>query len=259
MLTNPPQTLTLDFDGVLCDGLKEYFQSAWQAYRQTWPTSNSLPPAPLAEVFYRLRPVVETGWEMPVLLRAILKGFSEAEILEDWATVRNRIVTEEDLNSKSLGVQLDAVRDRWIGEDLSGWLQLHCFYPGVIARLQVWLQQETTVFIITTKESRFVQALLQQQGIQLAADQIFGKDRNRPKTETLRSLQAEVMSPIWFLEDRLLTLQKVKQESDLRHISLFLVDWGYNTLRERRIAAQDERIHLLSLKQFTQDFSGWVG
>jgi 3-deoxy-D-manno-octulosonate 8-phosphate phosphatase KdsC-like HAD superfamily phosphatase len=27
-----PQTLALDFDGVLCDGLLEYFETAWRAY-----------------------------------------------------------------------------------------------------------------------------------------------------------------------------------------------------------------------------------
>lgn len=258
MLLNAPKTLALDFDGVLCNGLKEYFQTTWRAYRQIWPTSHSTPSDQLAEVFYRLRPVVETGWEMPILLRAILKGFPEAGILEGWAEIRTQVVAQEDLNAKDLAARVDAVRDQWIAEDLTGWLELHHFYPGVSQRLAEWQQQQINLLIITTKESRFVQALLQQQGLHLASDRIFGKDRNRPKFETLRRLQAEVPTPIWFLEDRLLTLEKIKEFPDLEEIGLFLADWGYNTAKERRHALQDHRIQLLTGQQFAQDFATWV-
>ena len=257
MLPNIPKTLALDFDGVLCDGLKEYFQTAWRVYRQTWPTSNSAPPDDLAETFYRLRPVVETGWEMPVLLRAILKGFSESDILEKWKSICARIVAEEDLNPKNLGARVDAVRDQWIADDLNDWLKLHRFYPGVRTRLQQLMASEFTILIITTKESRFVQQLLQQEGIQISGDDIFGKEYQRPKSETLRTLQKKCEASIWFVEDRLSTLEVVKSYSDLSDIELFLAGWGYNTPSDRKAVAQDDRIRLLSLAQFTQDFSVW--
>ena len=34
----------LDFDGVLCNGLIEYFQTAWRAYCQVWSPSVITPP-----------------------------------------------------------------------------------------------------------------------------------------------------------------------------------------------------------------------
>lgn len=255
-----PQTLALDFDGVLCNGLVEYFQSAWRTYCQIW--SPALPPEGLANVFYRLRPVVETGWEMPVLLRAILKGFSEAEILKNWNSICSQIVTAENLNPQDLGGKLDTIRDQWIADDLEGWLSLHQFYPGVAVRLQQWLGSSTKVFIVTTKEGRFVQQLLRQQGIQLPRDsasadlsvRIFGKEGQRPKPETLRILNTE---PTWFVEDRLKALQTVASHADLSEVRLFLADWGYNTPADQALARQDPRIQLLSLSQFTQDFSMW--
>lgn len=253
MTSKVPQTLALDFDGVLCDGLLEYFQSTWRTYCQIWSTSRSA--NKLAPVFYRLRPVIETGWEMPVLLRAILQEFSEAEILEDWRSICSRIVAEEDLDPKALAARVDTVRDQWIESDLAGWLKIHRFYPGVAARLRQWVKtEELEVFIVTTKEGRFVQQLLQQEGIQLAREQIFGKEHQQPKYETLRSFKG---APIWFVEDRLPALKTVASLSDLDKIRLFLADWGYNTPTDQAAACQDSRIQLLSLSQFTQDFSVW--
>lgn len=195
---------------------------------------------------------------MPMLLRAVLKGFSEADILQHWQSIRTRIVAEEDLNPKALGQRVDAIRDQWIADDLEEWLSLHRFYPGVSQQLQQWLETRLSVVIITTKESRFVQTLLSQAGISLGSDRIFGKDRQLPKTETLRKLKKQgAASPIWFVEDLLPTLEAVKGQSDLEDIGLFLANWGYNTNRDRQIAAKDERINLLSLEQFAQDFSDW--
>nr|WP_238718451.1 HAD family hydrolase [Petrachloros mirabilis] len=253
-----PQTIALDFDGIICDGLLEYFQTAWQVYRTTWPTSNSTPPKFLAETFYRLRPVVGTGWEMPILLRAAIKGFSETSILEQWPSICTRIVAEEDLNLQNIGHQVDAVRDRWIQQNLEEWLELHHFYPGVIAQLQRWQAAGVPLWIITTKESRFVVQLLATAGVTLPSTQIYGKDSQQPKPETLRQLQGTTPLPIWFVEDRLATLQKIKTQDDLKDIGLFLGDWGYNTPRDRHIAQQDERITLITLAQFQQEFTSWT-
>jgi phosphoglycolate phosphatase-like HAD superfamily hydrolase len=254
---NTPQTLALDFDGVLCNGLREYFQTTWRAYCQVWPTSSGTAPEALAQTFYRLRPVVEIGWEMPVLLRAILKGFSEEAILQNWFVIRDRIVVEDDLNPKVLAAQVDAVRDRWITTDVDSWLALHSFYEGVIPKLQV-LSEHLPIFIITTKESRFVKALLHQVGLHIPNHCLFGKDCRRPKAETLRQLKATTPTPIWFIEDRLATLNGIKQQLDLADITLFLGDWGYNTLQQQQAVSRDPRIHLLSLSQFAQDFTAWI-
>lgn len=256
MTLKGPKTLALDFDGVICNGLVEYFQTSWRTYCQVWVPTNPTPPEDLASVFYRLRPVIETGWEMPILLRAIIKGFSEAEILAGWSSICSQIVTAENLNPQALATRVDSIRDQWIADDLDGWLKIHRFYPGVADRLKRWIVTGLKVFIVTTKEGRFVQKLLQQQGVQLPSEQIFGKECQQPKSATLRSLTT---TPIWFVEDRLLALQTVASHADLEEVKLFLADWGYNTPAEKAIADQDKRIQLLPLCQFIQDFSAWPG
>lgn len=262
-----PTILALDFDGVLCDGMLEYFQTAWRTYCQVWQPKNQTPPDNLAESFCRLRPVVETGWEMPILLRALILGIAEAKILEDWSAIVQQLIESENLNAIDIGKQLDTIRDEWIKTDLEGWLGLHRFYPGVIERIKRILAPETAslkdvtqLYIVTTKEGRFVKQLLQQQGIQLAEAQIIGKECQRPKDKTLQELLkiTDNASEIWFVEDRLKTLQLVERQFELNGVRLYLASWGYNTPSHQEFVRNEPRIKLLSLSMFAQDFSLWA-
>ena len=255
-----PIVLALDFDGVVCDGLKEYFQTAWRAYCQIWQPDDLSPSQELAPKFYRLRPVVETGWEMPILIRALVLGIEERKISQDWATIAAQIVTENNLDAASVSAIVDNIRDQWIATDIDSWLGEHRFYPGVIERLREELASSTHCVIISTKEGRFIKQLLQQQGIALSDQQIYGKEVKRPKYQILKELNAEYgeTTLIWFVEDRLKTLETVKKQSGLENVTLFLADWGYNTIVEQQSILEDDRIHLLPLEQFTQDFAAWV-
>ena len=305
MSPNRPTILALDFDGVICDGLVEYFQTTKRTYTQIWAEES--PSDDLAPRFYQLRPIIETGWEMPILLRALVLGVSDDEILADWSKVVQRIVSEEGLDAQDVGSKLDRVRDRSIETDLDEWLALHRFYPGVLAQIRHILDSSVELYIITTKEGRFVKKLLQQQKIDLPQSSIIGKESQRPKDQTLRQLieaagdrsrtshgddlqwgelaesertrsnrnsfrlgralnspprSPEVVPPpcppvsLWFVEDRLKTLKRVQQQS-MPGVRLYLADWGYNTPQMRDSIKNDPDIHLLSLEQFTQDFSAW--
>ncbi|MBD2569065.1 HAD family hydrolase [Anabaena lutea] len=261
MTVNSPTILALDFDGVVCDGLIEYFEVAWRTYCQIWSPVNDTPPDDLALRFYRLRPVIETGWEMPVLIKALIAGFSDDKILQEWTSITPQILAADNLKAKEVSTKLDNLRDDWIKTDLDGWLSLHRFYPGVIERLKITLASAVQLYIVTTKEGRFVQQLLQQEGLDLTPNAIFGKEVKRPKYETLRELIKKANTQtvsLWFVEDRLKTLQLVQQQSDLDHVKLFLADWGYNTQPEREAGKNDPRIQLISLSHFAHDFSTWL-
>jgi phosphoglycolate phosphatase-like HAD superfamily hydrolase len=260
MSVNAPTILALDFDGVICDGLPEYFATAWQTYCKIWLSSSQTPPADLTPQFDRLRPAIETGWEMPVLIRALLIGVTAAEIWQDWGTIAHKLLQQDNLTAAEVGKQLDLLRDEWISSDLDSWLDLHRFYPGVLERLRFWLDSAVEPIIITTKEGRFVSQLLKRQGIHLSSQSIFGKENKRPKYQIIReliALAAQAPVSLWFVEDRLKTLQLVQQQADLEDVRLFLADWGYNTAADRELANQNSRIKLLSLAQFATDFSAW--
>ena len=256
-----PKILALDFDGVLCDGLLEYFETSWHTYCQIWNPDSQKPPEDLAPKFYRLRPVIEIGWEMPVLVRALVLGVPEEKIVQNWSAVAKEIVESEQLDAVDTGKRLDSIRDKWITTDLDNWLSLHRFYPGVIERVHRTLSENSTeLFIVTTKEGRFVKQLLQQQSIHLPEERIIGKECKRPKYQTLRQIKenySEESASLWFVEDRLKTLQSVQQQPDLQEVKLYLADWGYNTVTHHEFVRNDATIQLLSLSTFSQDFSLW--
>ncbi len=259
MTAQTPSILALDFDGVLCDGLLEYFQVAWRTYAQLWQPNSSAVPEDLAPAFYRLRPVIETGWEMPVLIQALRQGIPETQILQDWLMIAPQVLADSHLDAKTVGTALDRQRDQWIATDLDGWLALHRLYPGILERLKSILASAVYPIIISTKEGRFIDQLLQQQGIELSEAQIIGKEAQRPKHQVLRELAATYNDcfTIWFVEDRLKTLISIQNYADLAAIRLYLADWGYNTKQEREAAQQNSKIELLSLPEFVQDFSEW--
>jgi phosphoglycolate phosphatase-like HAD superfamily hydrolase len=255
-----PKILALDFDGVICDGLMEYFEVSWLAYSQIWSPSDTTPPDGLAKKFNPLRAVIETGWEMPVLIKALVDKIPEGKIYKNWVNIAQEILQKDNLNAKEVGTKLDTLRDEWIAKDLHNWLGLHRFYPGVIKKLKATLGSNVILYIITTKEGRFVQELLQKEAVNLSPEFIFGKEKKRPKYEILRELiKVHNISPeqVWFVEDRLKTLELVQQQSDLGEVKLYLADWGYNTQQEREAAQNNSKIQVVSLLQFDKDFSEW--
>ncbi|HSM82324.1 MAG TPA: HAD family hydrolase [Nodosilinea sp.] len=253
-----PHILALDFDGVVCDGLREYFQTAWRAYGEVFAAPTAAPPEGLAERFYPLRPVVETGWEMPLVLYALLTGVADQEILDRWPELVPSLLAQAGIEPATLGQAVDGVRDRWIAGDLAGWLGYQRFYPGVLDRLLQAQAAGVELVVISTKEGRFIQQLLAQGGFALAPERIFGKEVQQPKYETLRQVKAaRPEAVVWFVEDRVKALQAVQRQPDLGNVGLFLADWGYNTAADRALAAPGSGLNGLTLAQFCGPFQGW--
>lgn len=256
--------LALDFDGVICNGLREYFEIARRAYLQIWQQDLVANPEITIETwrqdFYNLRPVVETGWEMPVVLRALQLGFTAEDILGNWSAIALKIITTENIQSSEIAKAVDSLRDQWIAEDVNDWLSYHEFYPGVAAQIQQAQALGIEVLIISTKEGRFIQELLNRSGIDLARSAIFGKETKRPKPEILQELlnTNPQLETLWFVEDRLKTLEQVASLPALESVKLFLADWGYNTQSMRDTLVNHPQIQLISLAEFSvgkADFS----
>jgi phosphoglycolate phosphatase-like HAD superfamily hydrolase len=251
-----PAILALDFDGVLCDGMREYFESAWRAYRRLRPGAPPAPPVGLFQRFARLRPLVETGWEMPVLIGALLAGASRASLARDWRP--EAWLADVGGSREAVGDALDRVRDEWIAGDEPGWLASHVFYPGVIERLRGLAGGPARIVVVTTKEGRFARKLLARQGVTLGDADVYGKEARRSKGTILLELVAGGdAARVWFVEDRLRTLEDVTREPALDGARLFLAAWGYNTAADRAAAQRDGRIVLLSLDRFCGDFARW--
>ena len=259
-----PNILALDFDGVLCDGMREYFEASRRTYLQIWPT-DPVPGKDLFPAFRALRPVIMTGWEMPLLLRALVQGCTVVAILQGWEKVRDAWVNVGPLRGNALisalTHTLDEVRRAWIVADPHDWLERHVPYGSLDEARRLVAEPERAV-LVTTKEGEFARQILDHWGVHLAA--IQGKEAGIHKCDNLRALIADYTEDhgrrprLWFVEDRLETLQHVTTHADLADVGLFLAAWGYNTAATRTAVQDDGRIRLLDLDQFRRGLAAWL-
>ena len=56
-----PDILALDFDGVCCDGMREYFETSRRTHALIWP-AEPMPAAEHFDAFAAMRPVILSGW-----------------------------------------------------------------------------------------------------------------------------------------------------------------------------------------------------
>ena len=264
----PPRLLALDFDGVVCDGRPEYFETAWQAYVAAWPPPalTSTRPASIAARFSELRPLIESGWEMPLMVHALLAGVDAGAVKDRpaWLRAAPDLMKSAAVSAETLGRSLNRVRDDWFARDAAGWLAHHQFYPGVPGQIASLLGSATEVVIVTTKAERFVRSLLTSADPRLAQVTVIGREPGKPvpKPDILRRLADRAglgvdAAGLWFVEDMLETLETTAERAELAGARLFLADWGYNMPPDRTHAARHGRIRLLSLPQFAAPLDDW--
>ena len=264
-----PALLVLDFDGVVCHGVGEFFESSWRAWHRLG--SAPLPEArreELAARFARMRPAVEAGWEM-AMLPALLTGrdpVRDAELEDEgrWAEARDAFVREHGLTPARLADALDAARDGWLQDDRDGWLRAHDFYPGIADWLRGLVAGGPPTYVLSTKDKRFLDALLHWHAVHLPGDHVIGKATpRRAKWDVIQEITARHGLPasgdgVWFVEDRLATLLELHR--DAAHLSamrVFLAEWGYVFPRDID-RARDHAIPTLTLAQATSSFARWL-
>jgi hypothetical protein len=262
-----PGLLVLDFDGVVCDGMGEMIESSWRTLSEV--TARDVPAtrrAELAARFAPLRPAIESGWEMVVLLGVLseLPAADDAALRDGarWAEVRDAYLRAHALTHGPIAAAFDAVRARWIEADAPGWLERHRFYAGIAAWLRHLVAERQLVYVLSTKSKPFLDALLAWQHVPLSSDRIIGKaEPKREKWDVLRVLAAShglVAGDVWFVEDRLATLLDMRRHASDFGARLFLADWGYVFPDRDPAAARAADIPVLSLAQATGPFAGWV-
>jgi hypothetical protein len=155
---------------------------------------------------------------------------------------------------------LDQVRREWIGADRSGWLGTHVPY-GRLEEVRRLVAEPARTVLVTTKEGEFARLILDDWDVRLA--EVQGKETGVHKCDNLRSQIAAYAAAhgrrprVWFVEDRLETLEHVTTHPDLADVGLFLAAWGYNTTAARAAASGSDRVRLLELDQFRRGLAAW--
>ena len=247
-----PNLLALDFDGVLCDSARETAMTAWRAGRTIWPEWQGEAPAELVERFCTLRPWLETGYQALPIMRMAWEGLTAAQLATDFERYEQRIVADSQRSREELVALFGATRDAWIRDDLAGWLGANRFFPGTVAALARALDEGVPTTIVTTKQERFVTALLKGVGIDFPADRLYGLERGVSKETVLRQLLESHAGRVHFVEDRYDTLERVMAQPELAAVALYLATWGYCTPADLLAARDEPRIMCWGLEQFLQ-------
>ncbi len=248
-----PDVFALDFDGVLCDSAAEGAVTAWRAGARIWREwQGAEPPLDSRDRFVRLRPVIETGYQMPLLMKLICDGIDDADILNGFPLLCDGLMDAHGLNRRQLVDLFGQARDEWIARDNEDWLGRHRFYPGVLTRLRHAIASHP-VFILTTKEERFTRQLLEAKGVEIPRERILGFEQHMSKAVMLERIMAEPSlggARIHFVEDRIETLFEMIQRPRLGEVRFYLAGWGYNTPEQRKQARRHPRITVWTPERF---------
>lgn len=259
-----PKLIALDFDGVICDSVRETGTSGWRAARGLWPDeiASEDPPEDVLDRFIRLRPYLHTGYEAIPLMRLALDGIEPEGLTAGGIEARKAEVLERTgIANEEFLARFSQTRDDWIRRDEDDWLGRNRFYPGTLEALEE-LRSRHEVFIVTTKQTRFARRLLERAGSEIQAERIFGLDTGKSKETILEELRARPGFrglPAHFVEDRLPTLRRIERVPSLDDVALHLCDWGYNTPEDRAAAAQDPRIELIGSLMDIEESDGRTG
>lgn len=228
--------LVFDFDGVLVDGMEEYWWSARRAAleleRQGSRHGPSLClPEEIPPAFRQLRPLIHKGWEM-VLMAAELgrpDGSVEA-LLTAYPQALAEARARWSQSPEAVQSLLESVRREALSSDRQGWLERHRFYPGVRERLRQLEQEGAPWAVLTTKGAAFTAELLT--AANLTPSALYGHEAGSKPDVLQRLLRQQPSSagplrPLWFVEDRRPTLELVRQTAGLEAVRCLLASWGY--------------------------------
>ena len=247
----------LDFDGVICDSAAETAASAWKAAEYFWPGCFPEPaPTEYIQAFRAARPYLETGYQAIPMMKMLRDGLPPETLAAGLDERVDAIMAELGQNKTSMVHAFGDTRDQWIKTDLDDWISWHGIYPGVLEAVKKVLAEGQDIRILTTKQERFVCAILAAHGVDFPADHIWGLGRQESKEDQLARLLADGDTDVYFIEDRLETLRRVEARDDLRAIRLYYADWGYGTPADLAAASSDDRVTVLSLDDFPKFLAG---
>lgn len=229
-----PPLLVFDFDGVLVDGMPEYWWSARRtALRLCQEAGVNAPALALPEegppAFARLRPLIHKGWEMVLMAAELGRADTDVEaILRDYPGALARAEERWGWSPAAIQELLETVRREALASDRAAWLGRHRFYPGVGDRLRRLEREGAAWVVLTTKGGAFTAELLAAADLHPAA--LYGHEAGTKPEVLGRLLQPSPEAeprPVWFVEDRRPTLELVRRTAGLEAVRCLLASWGY--------------------------------
>ena len=252
--------LILDFDGVIVDGIKEY----WSSARQT--CLNILSPkekeiifltSEIPTTFQAIRPWVHHGWEMVILAAECSNKTSQLNLkgIESFSKNYSKecflALNKWGWTPSQLQEALNQTRREAISNNFNQWLNYHQPFSSAVQRLQRLEKEGIEFAVLTTKSIEFTKKLLNSFG--LKPKLIFGHESGS-KIDVLNQLLYKRIIQ-GFIEDRRRTLEKVLEDPKLSSIPCYLASWGYLKPQDRTNLPPS--INLIDLEIIREPISNW--
>ena len=245
-----------DFDGVIVDGMNEYWHSSLLAFEKYLNSPDIFIDQNLykqvSNTFIEMRPFVKYGWEMLIIVNEIIKrenplnNNNKNNFQDKYHQNCEEILLNNSWIPEHLQKCLDKARKYQIDKDFDSWVNLHKPFCEVMHFIERIKKDKIKTGIITTKGELFAEKILEK--LNIFPELIFGYESGT-KVEIASKLanEYEIMG---FIEDRKKTLVDIKQNIYTKHIPCYLADWGYLKNTDRNYLPYG--IDLLKLKDLEQ-------
>ena len=222
-----------DFDGVIVDGMNEYWHSSLLACEK-YLNSNDISIDQklyknISNTFKEIRPWVKYGWEMVIIVHEIVKkenplnDKNKKDFVFKYSQNCQNILQKNSWLSQDLQKCLDQSRKLQIDRDFEAWINLHNPFYEVIDFIEKLKQEKIKTGIITTKGKEFATQILHE--LNISPEFIFGYESGT-KIQIAKELSKKY-EILGFIEDRRKTLIDIKKNSETQHIPCYLAEWGY--------------------------------
>ena len=228
-----------DFDGVIVDGMHEYWHSSLLACEKylnsPYISVDQKLYKRVPNTFKEIRPWVKYGWEMILIVHEIIKTentfkkLNKDDFINKYHQNCQRILKDNYWIAEDLQKILDTSRKYQIDKDFETWVNLHNPFLEVVNFMELLKKRGIKIGIITTKGKIFAEKILKQ--LNIFPEFIFGYESGT-KIKIAEEL-TQTYEILGFIEDRKKTLIDIKQNSETSHIPCFLADWGYLKYSDR--------------------------
>jgi phosphoglycolate phosphatase-like HAD superfamily hydrolase len=239
------KVLVLDFDGLICDALKECILVTWNGFYGKG----------LAEFSDQgLAQIPKSFIERFTLYRNFSKhlGHFLVSLYEEKKIMRTQQEFNEFYATIDQGYIEDFVRKvsdyRNSARNMkrSIWLQYHTLYPGIEGLLQGC---SLPMYIITAKDSASVVEILSSRGVAFPHEHVFGEQTAKLfALQAIQRLEQVEQTQIHFFDDNIFNVL----EAQAAHYQAYWATWGYN-MPEHFHLAQEKRVATLYLRDFVEN------
>ncbi len=251
MTAREKRVLALDFDGVIVDSIKECYVSGYNAFQAYLNIPNKIYsssqiPQDSFKKFKLLRKYIKYGRDY-VFIFNIIKAGVQINNQNDF----DDFIQKHDYLSNKFDELFYQKRLILFRQHYATWIELNPFYNGMQSLLKN-PPQEVSVFIISTKRSEFIDAILKESDISAYADCIYASNEKFTKAMVVKEiLEISKLKPenFYFVDDQINNVAQVAQTK----VKSILALWGY-TGNTQRLDAIAQGLSVMSLEEFHASF-----